>query len=44
MIEPPWTYVPGLQKWANRKLSFYERHLCFLVRGRGLYFELEAVK
>jgi SAM-dependent methyltransferase len=44
MIEPPWNYIPGLQKWANRQTSFYERHLCYLVRGGGLYFELEAVK
>jgi SAM-dependent methyltransferase len=44
MIEPPWNYVPGLQTWANRQASFYERHLCYLIRGRGLYLELEAVK
>ena len=28
---------------ANRLTSFYERHLCYLVRGRGMYLELEAV-
>jgi SAM-dependent methyltransferase len=44
MIEPPWNYIPGLQRLVNRAPSFYERHLCFVVRGRGLYFELEAVK
>ena len=44
MIESPWSYVPGLQRLVNRASSLYERHLCFLVRGRGLYFELEAVK
>jgi SAM-dependent methyltransferase len=44
MIEPPWNHVPGLQKWANRQPSLYERHLCYLVRGSGIYFELEAVK
>ena len=44
MIEPPWNHVPGLQRMVNRAVSFYERHLCYLVRGRGLYVELEAVK
>jgi SAM-dependent methyltransferase len=44
MIEPPWTYVPGLQALVNRNPAFYERHLCYLVHSRGLYLELEAVK
>jgi SAM-dependent methyltransferase len=44
MIEPPWNYVPGLQRLANRATTIYERHLCFLVRGSGIYLELEAVK
>jgi SAM-dependent methyltransferase len=44
MVESPWSYVPGLQRLANRASTFYERHLCFLIRARGLYFELEAVK
>lgn len=44
MIEPPWNHVPGLQKLVNRIPAAYERHLCYLVRGRGMYLELEAVK
>jgi SAM-dependent methyltransferase len=44
MIETPWNYLPGLQRLVNRASTFYERHLCYLVRARGLYFELEAVK
>jgi hypothetical protein len=28
----------------NKASSFYERHLCFLVRGRGLYLEPEAIQ
>jgi SAM-dependent methyltransferase len=44
MIEPPWCYLPGLHRLANQATAFYERHLCYLVRGRGLYLELEAVK
>lgn len=44
MIEGPWHYIPGLQRLVNRATSFYERHLCYVVRGRGLYVELEAVK
>jgi SAM-dependent methyltransferase len=44
MIEPPWCYLPGLQDLVNRAPALYERHLCYLVRGRGLYVELEAVK
>jgi SAM-dependent methyltransferase len=44
MLEPPWNHVPGLQRFANRSPAFYERHLCFMLRGRGLYFELEAIK
>jgi SAM-dependent methyltransferase len=44
MVEPPWSHVPGLQSLVNRASALYERHLCYLVRGRGLYLELEAVK
>jgi len=44
MLEPPWNYLPGLQRIANRAIATYERHLCFLIRGRGLYLELEVVK
>lgn len=41
MLERPWTLVPGFQSWVNRHASFYERHLCFLVRPSGIYVELE---
>jgi SAM-dependent methyltransferase len=44
MLEPPWTYVPLLQRAANRATALYERHFCYLMRGRGIYLELEAVK
>jgi len=44
MVEPPWRYVPGLQRLVNRASALYERHLCYLVRGAGIYLELEAVK
>lgn len=44
MLEPPWNHAPGLQRLVNRAPAVYERHLCFLVRGSGLYVELEAVK
>jgi SAM-dependent methyltransferase len=44
MLERPWIRVPLLQRAANRMPAFYERHLCFLVRGGGMYLELEAVK
>jgi len=44
MLEPPWNHVPLLQRAVNRASAIYERHLCFLIRGRGIYLELEAVK
>lgn len=44
MIERPWNHIPGLQRAINRASSFYERHLCYMIRGAGLYLELEAVK
>jgi SAM-dependent methyltransferase len=44
MLEPPWNHVPGLQRIINRSAAIYERHLCYIVRGRGIYLELEAVK
>ena len=44
MLEKPWSRLPLVQTAANRMISFYERHLCFVVRGTGMYLELEAVK
>ncbi len=42
MLETPWTRVPYLQAWANRHATFYEKHLCFLVRPAGIFVELEV--
>lgn len=39
-LAKPWTYTP-LQRWANRNLNIYERHLCYLIRPSGIYVELE---
>jgi SAM-dependent methyltransferase len=44
MLKPPWAHMPLLQKAANRMNAFYEKHLCFMIRGAGMYLELEAVK
>jgi SAM-dependent methyltransferase len=44
MISPPWSRVPLLQRAVNRLPVAYERHLCYLIRGAGIYLELEAVK
>ena len=44
MLEISWTHVPGLQRAANRWPALYEEHLCYLLRGSGIYMELEAVK
>jgi SAM-dependent methyltransferase len=44
MLERPWNYVPGLQRAINRSPALYEHHLCYLVRGAGIYIELEAIK
>ena len=29
---------------ANRHVAFYEEVLCYFIRGRGIYLELEAIK
>lgn len=44
MLEKPWAWVPLLQGLVNWKIAAYERHFCYIVRPRGLYVELEAVK
>jgi SAM-dependent methyltransferase len=43
MLQPPWRWIPGLQATINDAVAFYERHLCFLLRAEGVYFELEVV-
>ena len=35
--------VPFLQSFVNRNLAFYEDYLCFIVRGAGIYIELEKI-
>jgi SAM-dependent methyltransferase len=44
MLQPPWNHVPGLQRAVNLRPDVYEEHLCYMVRGAGLYIELEAIK
>jgi len=39
-----WNHFPLVCRAANRWVSLYEEHLCFVVRPAGLYLELEAVK
>lgn len=33
-----------LEGLANRYIAFYEEILCYVIRGRGIYLELEVVK
>jgi len=33
-----------LEKFANRHISFYEEVLCYVIRGKGIFLELEVVK
>lgn len=33
--------LPFVQKLVNKNLAFWEGHLCFFVRGAGIYIELE---
>jgi SAM-dependent methyltransferase len=44
MLERPWTHLSFLQRAVNRFPQFYEEHLCYLLRGSGIYLELEVVK
>jgi hypothetical protein len=39
-----WNYVPPLRWLAEKKTVLWEEHLCFAVRGAGVYWELEVVK
>ncbi len=39
-----WRYVPLLERLANRHVALYENHFCYVVRGEGLYVELEKVE
>ncbi len=33
-----------LEDTVNRHIAFYEEVLCYFIRGRGIYLELEAIK
>jgi len=33
-----------LEGFANRHIAFYEELLCYVIRGKGIYLELEVVK
>ena len=36
--------IPFIQKMVNSHLAFWEDHLCFILRGSGIYMELERVE
>ena len=36
--------IPFLQKLVNNYLPFWEDHLCFVIRGAGIYIELEKIE
>jgi len=45
MLQPPWNKMAAsFSGQPNRWTRDYEKLLCYLVRGSGLYFELEVVK
>ena len=37
-------YFAFLEGLANRYIAFYEEIPCYMIRGRGIYLELEVVK
>ena len=39
-----WNYLPPLRWLAEKHTAFWEEYLCFIVRGSGVYWELEVVK
>lgn len=39
-----WNYLPPLRWLAEKRAAFWEEHLCFIIRGAGVYWELEVVK
>ena len=41
MLHRRFVFLEGL---VNRHIAFYEEILCYLIRGRGIYLELEVVK
>lgn len=39
-----WNYIPPLRWLVAKHPAFWEEHLCFLIRGAGVYWELEVDK
>lgn len=39
-----WAFLPMATRIISRSPNFWERHLCYIVRGSGLYWDLEAAK
>lgn len=39
-----WNLIPPLRWLVKRHTAFWENHLCFLIRGAGVYWELEVDK
>jgi SAM-dependent methyltransferase len=39
-----WNYFLPLRWLAEERTAFWEEYLCFLVRGAGVYWELEVVR
>jgi len=39
-----WNRLPPLRWLAENRTAFWEEYLCFLIRGAGVYWELEVVK
>lgn len=37
-------YVPPLRWFVQRYPTFWENHLCFLIRGTGIFWELKVIK
>lgn len=39
-----WNYLPPFRWLAEKRTAFWEEYLCFIIRGAGIYWELEVVK
>ena len=39
-----WNYFLPARWLGNHKTIFWEEHLCYLIRGSGIYWELEVLK
>lgn len=44
MLAPFFNYFRILRWFVNKYSRFYEDYLCFLIRGKGIYIELESIK